>query len=119
MQAQLDLYAQGMGQRRDPAAARMVAVLREQADRMALLVRTLLDMSEMQTLPYSDPIVLMPLMEEVLTDLTPLAAEKHIRLAQAGFVACASAAMRVFSLCSPMMGFNMAVGAYMTAIRRP
>ena len=46
------------------------------------LVRTLLDMSELQTVARNDRIELHSLIEEVLTDLEPLAQEKKVKLIQ-------------------------------------
>ena len=46
------------------------------------LVRTLLDMSELQTVARNDRIELHSLIEEVLTDLEPLAQEKKVELIQ-------------------------------------
>lgn len=75
MQAQLDLHAPD---------DETLDTLRAQVDRLALLVRTLLDMSQMQAVPRADPIALKPLVEEVLADLAPLADEKNVRLSQSG-----------------------------------
>lgn len=48
----------------------------EQNERLSKLVRTLLDMSELQTVARNDKIELCGLIEEVLADLEPLAQEK-------------------------------------------
>ena len=54
----------------------------EQNERLTRLVRTLLDMSELQSVARNDKIELHSLIEEVLTDLEPLAQEKNIELIQ-------------------------------------
>ena len=52
--------------------------LREQLDRLTALVRTLLEMSNLQSVSRTDQISLAPLVEEILTDLTPLAQKNGI-----------------------------------------
>ena len=52
----------------------------EQNERLGKLVRTLLDMSELQTVARNDRIEIHSLIEEVLTDLEPLAQEKKVEL---------------------------------------
>lgn len=84
MQSQLDLYAAGEGAQAEPAVRETLATMREQVERLSQLVRTLLDMSELQTVPRSDLISLAPLAEEILADLSPLAEQKDIRLVQQG-----------------------------------
>ena len=54
----------------------------EQNERLGKLVRTLLDMSELQTVARNDRIEIHSLIEEVLTDLEPLAQEKKVELIQ-------------------------------------
>ena len=54
----------------------------EQNERLTRLVRTLLDMSELQSVARNDKIELHSLIEEVLTDLEPLAQEKNVELIQ-------------------------------------
>ena len=61
-----------------------IAVLRDQTERLSKVVRTLLDMSELQSVPRTDRIDIGPMVEEVLTDLLPLAEKKKITLAQEG-----------------------------------
>ena len=61
-----------------------IAVLRDQTERLSKVVRTLLDMSELQSVPRTDRIDIGPMVEEVLTDLIPLAEKKKITLAQEG-----------------------------------
>ena len=56
--------------------------LREHLDRLTALVRTLLEMSNLQSVSRTDQIALAPLVEEILTDLTPLAQKNGITLQQ-------------------------------------
>lgn len=83
MQARVDLY-----ERENPAPSpettEALALIKEQTERLSRTVKTLLDMSELETIPRTDRIELGPMIEEVLTDLEPLAEEKHITLTQAG-----------------------------------
>ena len=81
MQTQLDTYAEGDS---SVSAEEAIAVLRDQTERLSEVVRTLLDMSELQSVPRTDRIDIGPMVEEVLTDLLPLAEKKKITLAQEG-----------------------------------
>lgn len=60
--------------------AASVSALSEQVDRLSQLVRTLLDMSELETVPRTDLIELSSLIGEVVDDLTPLAEQEGITL---------------------------------------
>lgn len=82
IQAQLDLYHTTEHPESGAAAEEMIQMVTEQNERLSKLVRTLLDMSELQTVARSDKIELQGLIEEVLTDLEPLAQEKNIELIQ-------------------------------------
>ena len=66
----------------DAETAGLVSSLREQLDRLTALVRTLLEMSNLQSVSRTDQIALAPLVEEILTDLTPLAQKNNISLQQ-------------------------------------
>ncbi len=63
-------------------AEETIQMVTEQNERLSKLVRTLLDMSELQTVARNDKIELHSLIEEVLADLEPLAQEKNIELIQ-------------------------------------
>lgn len=52
----------------------------EQNDRLSKMVKTLLDMSELQTVGRDEKIIVDALIDEVLEDLEPLAQEKNIKL---------------------------------------
>ena len=82
IQAQLDLYHTTEHSESGAAAEETIQMVTEQNERLSKLVRTLLDMSELQTVARSDKIEIQGLIEEVLTDLEPLAQEKNIELIQ-------------------------------------
>ena len=82
IQAQLDLYHTTEHPESGAAAEETIQMVTEQNERLSKLVRTLLDMSELQTVALGDKIELQGLIEEVLTDLEPLAQEKNIELIQ-------------------------------------
>ncbi len=52
----------------------------EQNERLSKMVKTLLDMSELQTVGRDETIIVNALIDEVLADLEPLAQEKNIKL---------------------------------------
>lgn len=82
IQAQLDLYHSTENDANLDAAQETIQMITEQNERLSKLVKTLLDMSELQTIMRNDKIELFGLIEEVLTDLEPLALEKGIALIQ-------------------------------------
>lgn len=82
IQAQLDLYHSTENDADLDAAQETIQMITEQNERLSKLVKTLLDMSELQTIMRNDKIELFGLIEEVLTDLEPLALEKGIALIQ-------------------------------------
>lgn len=82
IQAQLDLYHAAEHPESSTEAEETIQMVTEQNERLSKLVRTLLDMSELQTVARNDRIELHSLIEEVLTDLEPLAKEKKVELIQ-------------------------------------
>ena len=84
MQARLDLYMSTDHGDSCPETAETIAMMREQTERLSRMVRTLLDMSELKTVPRTDRIQLAPMIEEVLADLSPLAEKSGVALLQAG-----------------------------------
>ena len=83
MQAQVELFcAEHPGIDADTAS--LLGLLQEQTERMTHMTTTLLEMSELRGVPCNDEIDLAPMIEEVLTDLAPLAEEKGITLACEG-----------------------------------
>lgn len=80
MQVQLDLYHSNSHPDNDAETVQMIKMVTEQNDRLNKMVKTLLDMSELQTVGRDDEIILDALVDEVLEDLEPLAEGKNIRL---------------------------------------
>lgn len=80
IQVQLDLYHSAEHPDNDESTERIIKMVTEQNERLGRMVKTLLDMSELQTVARSEKIALNALVEEVLADLDPLAREKNIEL---------------------------------------
>jgi signal transduction histidine kinase len=80
MQVQLDRYHSNSHPGNDADTVQMIKMVTEQNDRLNKMVKTLLDMSELQTVGRDDEIILDALVDEVLEDLEPLAEGKNIRL---------------------------------------
>ena len=80
MQVQLDLYHSTQHPGSDADTLQMIKMVTEQNDRLSKMVKTLLDMSELQTVGRDEQIIMDDLVEEVLEDLEPLAQEKNIKL---------------------------------------
>lgn len=80
MQLQLDLYNSTQHPDNDSSAQQTIKMITEQTERLSKMVRTLLDMSELQTVARDEEIEIDALIEEVLADLEPLAQEKDVRL---------------------------------------
>ena len=75
MQAQLELFS---AEHPDvlPETAEFLTLLREQTERLTQMTKTLLEMSNLQQVARNERIQLAPMVEEIFTDLAPLA-EKH------------------------------------------
>lgn len=80
MQVQLDLYNSASHPGNDADTLQTIKMVTEQNDKLNRMVKTLLDMSELQTVGRGDKIILDAIVEEVLADLEPLAVEKNIKL---------------------------------------
>lgn len=80
MQVQLDLYNSSGHPGNDEDTLQTIKMVTEQSDRLNKMVKTLLDMSELQTVSRDDKIMVDALVDEVLADLEPLAQEKDIEL---------------------------------------
>ena len=80
MQVQLDLYNSATHPGNDADTLQTIKMVTEQNDKLNRMVKTLLDMSELQTVGRDDKIILDAIVEEVLADLEPLAVEKNIKL---------------------------------------
>lgn len=78
-QAQIELFA---AEHPDvqPETAEFLKLLQEQTERMSQMTKTLLEMSELRSVPCNDRIELDPMIEEIITDLEPIAEEKGIAL---------------------------------------
>ena len=80
MQVQLDLYNSASHPGNDADTLQTIKMVTEQNDKLNRMVKTLLDMSELQTVGRDDKIILDAIVEEVLADLEPLAVERNIKL---------------------------------------
>ena len=80
MQVQLDAYNSTEHPDNDASATQTIQMVTEQNERLTKMVKTLLDMSELQTIARDETIDLDALIEEVLVDLEPLTQEKNITL---------------------------------------
>ena len=79
MQARIELFA-AEHPSMPPETAEFLSLLREQTERLTQMTKTLLEMSALQSVPRNDRIQLAPMMEEILTDLAPLAEKNGITL---------------------------------------
>ena len=80
MRVQLDLYNSTRHPDNDADTLQTIKMVTEQNGRLSKMVKTLLDMSELQTVGRDDEIMVDALVDEVLADLDPLAQEKNIKL---------------------------------------
>ena len=83
MQAQLELFS---AEHADvtPETAAFLTLLQEQTERMAQMTKILLEMSELRTVPCDDRVELAPMIEEIFTDLAPLAEKRGVTLKAEG-----------------------------------
>ena len=107
----------------DAETAGLVSSVREQLDRLTALVRTLLEMSNLQSVSRTDQIALAPLVEEILTDLTSLAQKNNISLqqdcAELGMVGSDALIYRlVFNLVENGIKYNRPGGAVHVTLRQ-
>ena len=77
---QIDFNNSSKHPNNDTSAQQTISMITEQTERLSKMVRTLLDMSELQTIARDEEIAISALVEEVLADLEPLAQEKGINL---------------------------------------
>ena len=122
LQTKLELFAEEHPAM-DAETAGLVSSLREQLDRLTALVRTLLEMSNLQSVSRTDHIALAPLVEEILTDLTPLAQKNNISLQQdceeLGMVGSDALIYRlVFNLVENGIKYNRPGGAVHVTLRQ-
>ena len=81
MQTKLELFA-AEHNNLEGDTTELVRSQAEQLDRLSKLVHTLLEMSNLSSAPRSERIELAPLVEEIITDLTPLASQNDITMEQ-------------------------------------
>ena len=83
MQAQLELFS---AEHPDlpPEAAEFLALLREQTERLTQMTKTLLEMSNLQQVSRNERLEIAPMVEEIFTDLAPLAEKSGITLERSG-----------------------------------
>ena len=117
IQAQLDLYHTTEHPESTTAAEETIQMVTEQNERLSKLVRTLLDMSELQTVSRNDRIELHSLIEEVLTDLEPLAQEKKVELIQKSQGTGAKADEELFLTGSDILIYRMLYNLVENAIK--
>lgn len=79
MQAQIELFSVEHSDIPHDTAE-LLKLLQEQTERMSQMTKTLLEMSELRTVPCNDVIELAPMFEEVFADLAPLAEKRGITL---------------------------------------
>ena len=117
IQAQLDLYHTTEHPESTAVAEETIQMVTEQNERLSKLVRTLLDMSELQTVARNDKIEIHSLIEEVLTDLEPLAQEKKVELIQKSQEAGAKADEELFLTGSDILIYRMLYNLVENAIK--
>ena len=83
MQAQLELFS-AEHPNVHPETADFLRLLGEQTERMTQMTKTLLEMSALRAVPCNDRIEIAPMVEEIFTDLAPLAEKRGISLVQEG-----------------------------------
>lgn len=83
MQAQLELFS-AEHPNVLPETAEFLALLREQTERLTQMTKTLLEMSNLQQVTRNERIHLAPMIDEIFTDLTPLAEKRSIKFERTG-----------------------------------
>lgn len=68
----------------DEGVRQLITSLREQAERLAETVTILMEMSNVRYVSRTDHVALLPLLEEIVADLTPLAEQKEVTLSYSG-----------------------------------
>ena len=97
MQAQLELFS---SEHPDvlPETAEFLALLREQTERLTQMTKTLLEMSNLQQVARNERIQLAPMVEEIFTDLAPLAEKRSITLEAEGDAALTGSDALIYRL---------------------
>ena len=97
MQAQLELFS---SEHPDvlPETAEFLALLREQTERLTQMTKTLLEMSNLQQVARNERIQLAPMIEEIFTDLAPLAEKRSVTLETEGDAALTGSDALIYRL---------------------
>ena len=97
MQAQLELFS---AEHSDvlPETAEFLTLLREQTERLTQMTKTLLEMSSLQQVARNERIQLAPMIEEIFTDLAPLAEKRSITLEAEGNAALTGSDALIYRL---------------------
>ena len=107
IQVQLDLYNAARHPGNDADTMQTIKMVTEQNDRLNKMVKTLLDMSELQTVGRDEVIAVDALVDEVLADLEPLAQETNITLVEN----CKNITMRGSDILIYRMVYNLVENA--------
>ena len=97
MQAQLDLFSAEHPDVR-PETAEFLTLLREQTERLTQMTKTLLEMSNLQQVARNEQLQLAPMVEEIFTDLAPLAEKRSITLEAEGDAALTGSDALIYRL---------------------
>ena len=97
MQAQLELFSAEHPDVR-PETAEFLTLLREQTERLTQMTKTLLEMSNLQQVARNERIQLAPMVEDIFTDLAPLAEKRSITLDAAGDAALTGSDALIYRL---------------------
>ena len=83
MQAQLELFS-AEHPTLDKDTESLLLLLSEQTERLSQVTKTLLEMSHLKSLTRTDKVDIGPMIEEIFTDLSPLAEEKAVTMERSG-----------------------------------
>ena len=97
MQAQLELFSAEHPDVR-PETAEFLTLLREQTERLTQMTKTLLEMSNLQQVARNEQLQLAPMVEEIFTDLAPLAEKRSISLEAEGDAALTGSDALIYRL---------------------
>ena len=119
MQAQLELFSAEHPDVR-PETAEFLALLREQTERLTRMTKTLLEMSNLRQVARNERIQLAPMIEEIFTDLAPLAEKRGVtQTAEGDGVMTGSAALiyrLVFNLAENAIKYNHSGGSVRVSV---
>ena len=119
MQAQLELFSAEHPDMR-PETAEFLTLLREQAERLIQMTRTLLEMSNLRQVARNERIQLAPMIEEIFTDLAPLSDKRGVTLtAEGNGIMTGSDALiyrLIFNLTENAVKYNRQVGSVRVSV---